>query len=125
MVKQKFNVKDFLIDNNTYVIFIVLFIVCALLSNKFLSVSNLTNLLLQQAGPILVALGMLFVVLTGGIDLSVGAITALSSCCAYVLMRDHGMGLLIAFIVALVVGIATGLLNGLLVAYGSRRYTKK
>ena len=118
MVKQKFNVKDFLIDNNTYVIFIVLFIVCALLSNKFLSVSNLTNLLLQQAGPILVALGMLFVVLTGGIDLSVGAITALSSCCAYVLMRDHGMGLLIAFIVALVVGIATGLLNGLLVAYG-------
>ena len=76
------------------------------------------NLLLQQAGPILVALGMLFVVLTGGIDLSVGAITALSTCCAYVLMRDHGWALLPAFLIAIVVGLLIGLLNGVLVAYG-------
>ena len=111
-------VKNFLINNNTYVIFIVLFAACALLSNKFLSQANLLNLLQQQAGPILVALGMLFVVLTGGIDLSVGAITALSSCCGYVLMRDHGQGLFVAMVVAILVGICVGFVNGLLVAYG-------
>jgi len=110
--------KSFLIRNNTYVIFIVLFIVCAVLSSSFLSVSNLTNILLQQAGPVLVALGMLFVVLTGGIDLSVGAVTALSSCCAYVLIRDSNVNLFPAFLVALLIGLIMGLLNGILVAYG-------
>lgn len=117
-MKKSFSVKDFLIKNNTYVIFVVLFVVCAFLSAKFLTSANLMNLLLQQAGPILVALGMLFVVLTGGIDLSVGAITALSTCCAYVLMRDHGWALLPAFLIAIVVGLLIGLLNGVLVAYG-------
>ncbi|HAX52055.1 ABC transporter permease [Muricomes intestini] len=118
MKKKKFNVKDFLIGNNTYVIFLVLFIVCALLSSTFLEPVNLVNICLQQSGPILVALGMLFVVLTGGIDLSVGAVTALSSCCAYVLMRDYGQGLGAAFVVAVLIGLAMGLLNGILVAYG-------
>ncbi len=117
-MKKSFSVKDFLIKNNTYVIFVVLFVVCAFLSSKFLTSANLMNLLLQQAGPILVALGMLFVVLTGGIDLSVGAITALSTCCAYVLMRDHGWALFPAFLIAIVVGLLIGLLNGVLVAYG-------
>ncbi|PWJ48782.1 ABC transporter permease [Faecalicatena contorta] len=118
MEKRKINVKDFLIDNNTYVIFLILFIACALLSSTFLEPVNLMNICLQQSGPILVALGMLFVILTGGIDLSVGAVTALSSCCAYVLMRDHGQGLGVAFIVAILVGLAMGFLNGVLVAYG-------
>ena len=117
-MKKSFSVKDFLIKNNTYVIFVVLFVVCAFFFSKFLTSANLMNLLLQQAGPILVALGMLFVVLTGGIDLSVGAITALSTCCAYVLMRDHGWALLPAFLIAIVVGLLIGLLNGVLVAYG-------
>lgn len=118
MEKRKINIKDFLIDNNTYVIFLILFIACALLSSTFLEPVNLMNICLQQSGPILVALGMLFVILTGGIDLSVGAVTALSSCCAYVLMRDHGQGLGVAFIVAILVGLAMGFLNGVLVAYG-------
>ncbi len=118
MEKKKINVKDFLIDNNTYVIFLILFIACALMSDTFLRPTNLINICLQQAGPILVALGMLFVILTGGIDLSVGAVTALSSSCAYVLMRDYGASLVVAFAVALLVGVLLGLLNGVLVAYG-------
>lgn len=118
MGKKKINIKDFLIDNNTYVIFLILFIACAIMSDTFLQPVNLTNICLQQAGPILVALGMLFVILTGGIDLSVGAVTALSSCCAYVLMRDHAMPFVAAFLVAILVGLAMGFLNGFLVAYG-------
>ena len=89
MNTKKFDLKKFLLNNNTYVIFLVLFIICAVLSSTFLDIANLTNILLQQSGPILVALGMLFVVLTGGIDLSVGAVTALSSCVAYVLMSVY------------------------------------
>ena len=118
MEKKKINIKDFLITNNTYVIFLILFIVCAVMSSTFLQPVNLMNICLQQSGPILVALGMLFVILTGGIDLSVGAVTALSSSCAYVLMRDHEVSLAVAFLIAILVGIAMGLLNGILVAYG-------
>ena len=116
MEKKKINIKDFLITNNTYVIFLILFIVCAVMSSTFLQPVNLMNICLQQSGPILVALGMLFVILTGGIDLSVGAVTALSSSCAYVLMRDHEVSLAVAFLIAILVGIAMGLLNGILVA---------
>lgn len=118
MEKKKINIKDFLITNNTYVIFLILFIACAVMSSTFLQPVNLMNICLQQSGPILVALGMLFVILTGGIDLSVGAVTALSSSCAYVLMRDHEVSLAVAFLIAILVGIAMGLLNGILVAYG-------
>ena len=118
MNTKKFDLKKFLLNNNTYVIFLVLFIICAVLSSTFLDIANLTNILLQQSGPILVALGMLFVVLTGGIDLSVGAVTALSSCVAYVLMRDYQVNFVLAFLAALVMGLLIGLLNGLLVAYG-------
>lgn len=118
MEKKERKLIDFLIDNNTYVIFIALFVICALLSEIFLDPSNLINILLQQSGPILVALGMLFVVLTGGIDLSVGAVTALSSCVAYVLMRDYQVSFALAFLAAIIVGILVGLVNGILVAYG-------
>ena len=115
--KKKFNIKDFLITNNTYVIFLVLFIVCCFMSDTFLTRINIMNIFCQQAGPILVALGMLFVVLTGGIDLSVGAVTALATCCAYRLMLFNGWSFALSWTVAIGVGLAMGLINGVLVAY--------
>lgn len=116
-VKKPFSVKDFLIKNNTYVIFLVLFVACCLVSDTFLSQANIFNILCQQAGPILVALGMLFVVLTGGIDLSVGAVTALSTCCAYRLMSFNGWSFGAVWPIAIAVGLAMGAINGFLVAY--------
>lgn len=113
------NVKQFLVRNNTYFIFIGIFIICAVMSDRFLSVMNLTNILLQQAGPICVVLGMLFVVMTGGIDLSVGSVMAVGSALTAYLITNAGMHFVPAMLIALLVGILQGLVTGFLVAYCS------
>ncbi len=96
---------------------VVLAIIFSLTTERFLSVSNLTNLLVQLAGTAISAIGMTMVIITGGIDVSVGSILGMSSVVA-------GKLLMANFPVVVILGaaIATGLLfgffNGSLVAYG-------
>ena len=113
----KFDLTRFLVRNNTYIIFIILFIICCILSDSFLTGMNLRNILLQQAAPILVALGMLFVVMTGGIDLSVGSVMAFGASVTALLIRDMGVPLVPAMFAAIALSIAMGLFTGILVAY--------
>jgi ribose/xylose/arabinose/galactoside ABC-type transport system permease subunit len=96
------------------VAFIVLAVVAAITSDAFLSSGNLSNLLRQIVTNGLISLGMLVVILTGGIDLSVGSIAALSGIVAAGLQGALPWWLAIA--VALAVAAAAGLTNGLLVA---------
>lgn len=81
----------------------------------FLSVGNISNILLQSAPVALVAVGMTFVILSGNIDLSVGSIVALSGI-AFGLVYQQEHNILIAFFVALFAGSLAGLINGFLVA---------
>ena len=106
-----------LLDNNTYIIFLALFIICCLLSDKFFSYLNLRNILLQQVSPILVALGMLMVILTGGVDLSVGSVMALGSSLTAVLSTQIGIDWRVAILITLAAGIVMGAFTGFLVAY--------
>jgi galactofuranose transport system permease protein len=80
---------------------------------NFLSPANFRTQLLQAAPIAIVALGMALVIGTEGIDLSVGAVMALS---AAVLPLYLGYGLVPALVVALLVGLAAGIMNGILVA---------
>jgi ribose transport system permease protein len=80
----------------------------------FLQPGNLLNLVNQNAMLTIVALGQLLVIITGGIDLSVGTSLAISSV-LIVLYQDYGTGP--AFAVALLAALAIGLTNGLLVTY--------
>ena len=80
----------------------------------FLQPGNLLNLINQNAMLIIIALGQLLVIITGGIDLSVGTTLAISSV-LIVLFQDYG--LFPAFLVALVVALLFGLTNGFLVTY--------
>lgn len=116
-MKKNNKVGKILLDNNTYIIFLALFIICCLLSDKFFSYLNLRNILLQQAGPILVAVGMLMVILTGGIDLSVGSVMAVGSSLAAVLMSSMNVPWGLAILIALAVGVVLGAFTGFLVAY--------
>lgn len=116
-MKKNSKVGRILLDNNTYIIFLALFIICCLLSDKFFSYLNLRNILLQQAGPILVAVGMLMVILTGGIDLSVGSVMAVGSSLAAVLMARMGVPWGLSIVGTLLVGILMGAFTGFLVAY--------
>lgn len=116
-MKKENKTIRFLLDNNTYIIFLALFLICCLMSDKFFSYLNLRNILLQQAGPILVAIGMLMVILTGGIDLSVGSVMAVGSSLTAVMMRDMGIPWGFAILAALLCGLVLGLFTGILVAY--------
>jgi ribose transport system permease protein len=83
----------------------------------FLTVSNLLNVLEQTALNAVVAVGMTFVIISGGIDLSVGSVLALAGICL-ALALEAGVPAPAAIAFALGVGAACGLVNGLLITLG-------
>ena len=89
----------------------------ALASPEFLSPRNLSNIALQSAALIIVSLGMTLVILTEGIDLSLGAVLGLAGVVMSMLLVSKGVSLPLAVGVALAIGIAAGFCNGVLVAY--------
>ncbi len=86
--------------------------------HRFLSVQNLSIVAQQAAINTVLAAGMTFVILTGGIDLSVGSILAASAMGALIASLWGAAGGALAIPVCLAVGLGIGLLNGLLIAYG-------
>jgi ribose transport system permease protein len=83
----------------------------------FLTVSNLLNVLEQTAINAIVAVGMTFVIISGGIDLSVGSVLALSGI-ALGSALQAGAAVPVAIALALAVGLGCGLVNGVLVTFG-------
>lgn len=96
---------------------IVLVVGLTLASSQFFTLGNLSNVLLQTSDNALIAVGMTFVILTAGIDLSVGSTLALSSAIAAGLMAGN-MNPWLASFIGIAVGAGAGLVNGLFVAYG-------
>jgi ribose transport system permease protein len=97
-----------------------LVVLCAVLwalTPHFLTLPNLLNVAQQTSINAIVAVGMTFVILSGGIDLSVGSIVALSGV-ALGLTLQGGHSTAVAVLAAMAVGIACGLLNGSLVSWG-------
>lgn len=95
-------------------ILIVLAIIAAALSDAFLSSRNLENLVLQMSVIGIVALAQFIVVVSGGIDISVGSVLGLASVLCVGL---GGSNLVLALVVALAVGAALGAVNGFLIAF--------
>jgi len=99
-------------------LFIVILIGGAMLSFAspvFLSRINIENLLFSSTIIAVVAIGQAFVILVAGIDLSVGAVLALSSVLGVILATQHDVPVVLAALIALGVGAGIGLLNGLAV----------
>lgn len=108
------SVLEILLKYNTVVIFVVMLIVASLVSNVFFSQKNIFNLLRQVSGLGIIGMGMLIVILTGGIDLSVGSILAFASVlCAYFLQT---MSLPLAVLFTILIGALLGGVSGYLVA---------
>ena len=95
---------------------IILCVALSLLSDAFLKTNNILNILSQVAVISVVAAGATFVILTGGIDLSVGSILGLSSVLAAGVFRQTG-DVSLAMASCVLVGILLGLANGVLVSY--------
>jgi ribose transport system permease protein len=100
-----------------YVGFLAIFLFFAIMlrDSGFLTARNLSNIVLQTAPVTIMAIGMVFVLSAGEIDLSIGSTVAVSALCAAVVMADHGM--IAGILAGMGAGLAIGLANGLLVAY--------
>ncbi|MGE7765360.1 ABC transporter permease [Peribacillus sp. NPDC096540] len=96
---------------------ILLFIVITVLNPSFMEPNNILNLLRQTSINALIAFGMTFIILTGGIDLSVGSILALSSALMAGMMVS-GLDPILAILVGVLLGTIMGVINGILVSKG-------
>ena len=99
------------------VILVLLIVVLSLLSDVFLTVENAGNVMKQSAVISILALGQLLVILTRGIDLSVGATLSLSAVVGSIVWRDHQSAAL-SVAAMLATGMAVGVVNGLLYVKG-------
>ena len=118
--------KKFLQEYGVLVAFVVLLAInVATRGESFLQAENVRNLLSQNAYVGIIAIGMTFVVMTAGIDLSVGSMVAVcGAACVLVLNKQAGGGasdsaaIFAAFLGAVGVGTLAGALNGVTIAYG-------
>lgn len=115
------NIARLLFKYNAVVLLVVMFIVATIISDVFLSPENMVNILRQQSTFMIVALGMLMVMLTGGIDLSVSSMVAVTSIMVahflkIVGLQNESWGLMASIVIAIFVGFVFGSINGFLVA---------
>jgi ribose transport system permease protein len=96
---------------------IMIGIVLSLLSPYFFTVSNFTNLLKQVAIVGIAGVGVTMVIISGGIDLSVGSAVTLTAVLVAGFMQTHGMPSSLAVTLVLLIGCGLGLLNGSLVTF--------
>src|SRR5260370_19663417 len=100
----------------TIIMFIVLFGLTAVLAPVFFNVQNILNVARQASITGVVAVGMTFVILTGGIDLSVGAILAVVGVC-FAMMIKQSIPIPLAIPIAMLIGVIMGLANGIRITF--------
>ncbi len=106
-------IGKFLLKHNTVVIFLLLVIISSFLSDSFLTIQNIFNVLRQQAPYMVIAIGMLIVLLTGGIDLAAGSVAAMGGMFMSLMINKWGFDTLPLFFAALVITLLVGAVSGL------------
>ena len=105
------NIKQFTIENIPFIGLLLLMVLVAMINENFLTVDNLLNIFRQTSINAIIAMGMTFVILTAGIDLSSGSILAFAGAvCATLIAAD--VPLIIALPGTLVLGAALGAASG-------------
>ncbi len=110
---QRLNLQQYVVYLGFLAIF--LFFAIVLRDSGFLTVRNLSNIMLQTAPVTIMAIGLVFVMSAGEIDLSIGSTVAVSALAAAVTVNDYGLAA--GVVVGIGAGLLIGLLNGVLVAY--------
>ena len=114
----KSRVTEFLAENGALVGLVLVALVMFIATPKFLTTQNLLNVGVQAAVTAIQAFGMTFVIVTAGIDLSVGSVAALSAICAGWAVSTGGLPGWLALVVGPLVGLIAGAVSGVAVAYG-------
>jgi ribose transport system permease protein len=110
--------RRLLLDNGALTALIVLVIAMSALSGDFLTADNLLNVGVQAAVTAVLAFGVTFVIVSAGIDLSVGSVAALSATVLAWSATSAGVPVFLAVLLAIATGIVCGLVNGILISYG-------
>ena len=120
-VQKKRAWMDILNESKPFLALAALLIVCMVSNEHFRSPQNLINITRQVSFTGIVALGMTFVIIAGGIDLSIGSLLALAGVSGIMLMgkiADPAAAVLAAFAVTLGIGILGGAVNGAIITLG-------
>ncbi|MEU3554947.1 ABC transporter permease/substrate-binding protein [Streptomyces fragilis] len=110
--------RRILLDNGALTALIVLVVAMSALSGDFLTADNLLNIGVQAAVTAILAFGVTFVIVSAGIDLSVGSVAALSATVLAWSATSEGVPVWIAVLLAVATGLACGFVNGVLISYG-------
>lgn len=113
MQKKKLNLKEYAV----WIMLVVLVAVFSLAVPNFATTGNMVTILRQVANIGILSVGMTFVLISGGIDLSIGNQMGLVGVIAALLMVQYNVSPVLACLVGLVVGVVVGLINGLLITY--------
>ncbi len=115
--RKKLLSKEWLIEQKSLIALLFLVIVVSFLNPNFFTVDNLLNILRQTSVNAIIAVGMTLVILTAGIDLSVGSVLALCGAFAATLVAME-VPVLVAVPTALLAGAALGAISGIIIAKG-------
>lgn len=112
MMRDKGRIYDF----STFFILIAIIIAFSIFGNSFLKAGNISNIINQASFLAIIGVAQLVVILTGGINLSIGSIMALSTVlCGPMMLRESTVPVIVPIILTLVFGSLVGLLNGFMV----------
>jgi len=111
----KYKLKQFAMKYSVMIVMILLIILFSFTSRSFLTLKNIINLITQNTFYIICSVGMAFVMIGGGVDLSVGYQMSLVGVIVAILMTEYNWPVLLAVIVGLVVGSLLGIINGIIV----------
>ena len=104
--------KDYRVELRLFGVLLALMVILSLISDRFLTVDNLTNVLWSVCLIGIMTTGAIYAPITGGIDLSVASMAALAGILANVFMNTLGMNWIVAIVLTLIIGAGIGWLNG-------------
>ena len=111
METKSFDLKKFLMKYVMYIFLVLMCIILAIASDKFLTVTNLMTIIKQISIQSIVAIGMTMIIISGNIDLSVGSLVALCSVSGAMIM-NKGLPMVVVIIASILIGALAGFITG-------------
>lgn len=115
---KKFIKAPSMAEGTILIVYLIFFLLLSIFVKGFLTPNNLSNLVRQTSINGVIALGMTFVIISAGIDLSVGSVVGFAGMVTAVLMTQSGLDPFLSVIIGIVLGTLVGVLNGVLVFDG-------
>lgn len=114
-MKTKKNLNMIVLKNIPIILFVIIFLVFGVFSPAFLSFATLKNILISSTYVGIIAIGMAFVLLTGGIDLSVGSTMYIAAATTGLVIDKMGVPVAVGIVVGLLAALVMGIVNAILI----------